>query len=106
MGKAEGYLDPTILSVASRSRNSGKAKERTKRKGGHKYHSLHVQEEENEEPPESEAFRTRGKVGLNAYEKALWKWVNVDDLDGFLQEVSYLAQLKSRFISDPACLGV
>ncbi|KIR54433.1 autophagy-like protein 9 [Cryptococcus gattii Ru294] len=87
MGKAEGYLDPTILSVASGSRNSGKAKERTKRKGGHKYHSLHAQEEENEEPPESEAFRTRGKVGLNAYEKALWKWVNVDDLDGFLQEV-------------------
>lgn len=87
MGKGEGYLDPTILSVASGSRNSGKGKERTRRKGGHKYHSLHVQDEEEEEPPESDALRTRGKVGLNAYEKALWKWVNVDDLDGFLQEV-------------------
>ncbi|EIW67742.1 hypothetical protein TREMEDRAFT_45223 [Tremella mesenterica DSM 1558] len=30
---------------------------------------------------------TMGKTGLNEYEKALWKWVNVDDLDGFLQEV-------------------
>ncbi|RXK40333.1 hypothetical protein M231_02447 [Tremella mesenterica] len=30
---------------------------------------------------------TMGKTGLNEYEKALWKWVNVNDLDGFLQEV-------------------
>jgi hypothetical protein len=29
-----------------------------------------------------------GKAGLNEYERALWKWVNVDDLDGFLQDVS------------------
>jgi autophagy-related protein 9 len=28
------------------------------------------------------------KGGLDEYEKALWNWVNVDDLDGFLQEVS------------------
>ena len=28
-----------------------------------------------------------GKVGLDSYERALWQWVNVDDLDGFLQEV-------------------
>lgn len=91
MGKGEGYLDPTILSVASGSRDPGKGKGRTRKKGGHKYHSLHVQDEEEEEPPESDALRTRGKVGLNAYEKALWKWVNVDDLDGFLQEVSSCA---------------
>ena len=31
--------------------------------------------------------QTVRKAGLNDYEKALWRWVNVDDLDGFLQEV-------------------
>jgi autophagy-related protein 9 len=35
--------------------------------------------------------RQRKKEGLNEYEKALWKWVNVDDLDGFLQEVRRLS---------------
>lgn len=28
------------------------------------------------------------KAGLNEYEKAMWRWVNVEDLDAFLQEVS------------------
>lgn len=28
----------------------------------------------------------RGAMGMNAKERALWRWINVDDLDGFLQE--------------------
>jgi autophagy-related protein 9 len=34
-----------------------------------------------------EVERPKTKQGLNEYEKALWKWVNVQDLDAFLQEV-------------------
>ncbi|WVQ79423.1 hypothetical protein IAT38_001521 [Cryptococcus sp. DSM 104549] len=36
---------------------------------------------------DGEGGRQPRKMGLNDYEKALWKWVNVEDLDGFLQEV-------------------
>lgn len=32
----------------------------------------------------------RKKGGLDEYEKALWDWVNVDDLDTFLQDVSHI----------------
>lgn len=31
--------------------------------------------------------RGKAKSGLDDYERALWQWVNVEDLDGFLQEV-------------------
>ena len=36
------------------------------------------------------------KVGLDEYEKALWNWVNVDDLDGFLQEVGFCGRTASK----------
>jgi hypothetical protein len=71
----EGYLDPHLS--ASRK---GKGKE--KKVGGRKYHQV----QDSDDRPGDD--RKVGKGGLNDYEKALWKWVNVDDLDGFLQEVS------------------
>jgi hypothetical protein len=73
----EGYLDPPL--PASRK---GKGKE--KKVGGRKYHQV----QGSDDRPGDD--RKVGKGGLNDYEKALWKWVNVDDLDGFLQEVSFL----------------
>jgi len=73
--RGDGYLDPPLL--ASRK---GKGKE--KKVGGRKYHQV---QESDDRPGEGQRV---GKGGLNDYEKALWKWVNVDDLDGFLQEVS------------------
>lgn len=30
----------------------------------------------------------KAKGGLDEYDKALWDWVNVQDLDSFLQDVS------------------
>jgi hypothetical protein len=45
-------------------------------------------EEEDSDNERTRANAKVGKQGLNEYEKALWQWVNVDDLDGFLQEVS------------------
>ena len=89
-----GYLDPQIPSPKARK----KGKERAK--GGRKYAAIPTVEEEGdeEEPPRGRYAgfgvvdpRSKGlrKSGLSSYEKALWRWVNVDDLDGFLQEVSY-----------------
>jgi autophagy-related protein 9 len=73
----EGYLDPPLS--ASRK---GKGKE--KKVGGRKYHQVQDSDDHTGDD------RKVGKGGLNDYEKALWQWVNVDDLDGFLQEVSFL----------------
>jgi autophagy-related protein 9 len=72
----EGYLDPPLS--ASRK---GKGKE--KKVGGRKYHQV----QDSDDRPGEQSQKV-GREGLNDYEKALWKWVNVDDLDGFLQEVS------------------
>ena len=87
----QGYLDPPT------SKGKGKAKEKTK--SGKKYLAVPSGEVDEEDDRDTEDVSGRGrkgyrggrilpKSGLNAYEKALWKWVNVDDLDGFLQEVS------------------
>ena len=73
----EGYLDPPLS--ASRK---GKGKE--KKLGGRKYHQV----QDSDDTGGDQQRQKVGKEGLNDYEKALWKWVNVDDLDGFLQEVS------------------
>ncbi|WWD18817.1 hypothetical protein CI109_103272 [Kwoniella shandongensis] len=90
-----GYLDPSVPPPASKGK--GKARD----KGGRRYQSLPAQAEDDDEEEEGTEGRGRGrsaglggvrhggpgKSGLNDYEKALWKWVNVEDLDGFLQEV-------------------
>jgi len=63
-------------------------------KGGRRYHTV-PNGEDDEEEPHLGRYAGLGmvkgggtkKTGLDAHEKALWKWVNVDDLDGFLQEV-------------------
>jgi len=81
----EGYLDPPLS--ASRK---GKGKE--KKVGGRKYHQV-------QDTDDTGDGQRVGKGGLNDYEKALWKWVNVDDLDGFLQEVS---SLRLSFLCDTA----
>ncbi|WVF69103.1 hypothetical protein IAT40_003877 [Kwoniella sp. CBS 6097] len=85
-----GYLDPSIPSPSagpSRIKN----KNRTRNKAGRKYHGLPAQDEEDEDTEDREATGVKKSVlprtGLNEYEKALWKWVNVEDLDGFLQDV-------------------
>jgi hypothetical protein len=62
--------------------------------GGRKYHPVAQGLEEQDEDNMTRE-RAVGKQGLNDYEKALWGWVNVDDLDGFLQEVSY----RDHFVS-------
>ncbi|OCF37334.1 autophagy-like protein 9 [Kwoniella heveanensis BCC8398] len=85
-----GYLDPSIpSSLAGPSRIKGKGK--TRNKGGRKYHGLPAQEEgevdANERAGSGAGRPVLPRTGLNEYEKALWKWVNVEDLDGFLQEV-------------------
>ena len=73
--RGDGYLDPPLSAT-----RKGKAKE--KKVGGRKYHQV---QDSDDRPGGGQRV---GKGGLNDYEKALWKWVNVDDLDGFLQEVS------------------
>ncbi|WWD05169.1 hypothetical protein V865_003242 [Kwoniella europaea PYCC6329] len=94
---SSGYLDPTFTSEAESSKKGkGKAKAKSRDKGGRKYHALPAQEEEDEHEERGDRGRYTGlqgrkdkigRKGLNDYEKALWKWVNVEDLDGFLQEV-------------------
>ncbi|WVQ65483.1 uncharacterized protein L199_003659 [Kwoniella botswanensis] len=94
---SSGYLDPTFTSEAESSKKGkGKAKAKSRDKGGRKYHALPVQEEEDEHEEREDRGRYTGlqgrkdkigRKGLNNHEKALWKWVNVEDLDGFLQEV-------------------
>ncbi|WWC71134.1 uncharacterized protein I206_105087 [Kwoniella pini CBS 10737] len=89
-----GYLDPA-LPPSSAARDKGKGKAKSRDKGGRKYHALPAQDEQDEVEDEQrgryDGLGKRsgkvGKTGLNDYEKALWKWVNVEDLDGFLQEV-------------------
>ena len=88
------YLDPSIPSP-----RTAKGKERLKTKAGREYASLPSREEDEDEDGEDPPGRGRyagfgvvdgpglKKSGLSGYEKALWRWVNVDDLDGFLQEV-------------------
>ncbi|WRT66735.1 uncharacterized protein IL334_003698 [Kwoniella shivajii] len=85
-----GYLDPALPSSAPKNKGKGKSKE----KGGRRYQALLAQEEEEEEQEERGRYAglagkkdLYARKGLSDYEKALWKWVNVDDLDGFLQEV-------------------
>lgn len=50
---------------------------RTRRQGKHKYHAVATEPEPSVK-----------KAGLSGYNKALWKWVNQDDLDSFLRHVS------------------
>ena len=67
---------------------------------GRQYASVPEEDEEEEEEEEEGEPHTRGryagfgikrmtanKSGLDDYQRALWNWVNVEDLDGFLQEV-------------------
>lgn len=81
----QGYLDPPLSSSNTSGKDKGKGK--AKNVGGRKYHQ--VANDDLDERDEEEVMRSKplSKQGLNDYEKALWKWVNVDDLDGFLQEV-------------------
>jgi hypothetical protein len=75
----EGYLDPPLSSS-----RKGKGRGKARSVGGRKYHQV---PQNLDDQPDSQSRRST-RQGLNDYEKALWKWVNVDDLDGFLQEVS------------------
>jgi len=81
----QGYLDPPLSSS-----RKGKGKGKAKKVGGRKYHQVPQDPSTGEERENEGGSRRIGKQGLNEYEKALWKWVNVDDLDGFLQEASHL----------------
>lgn len=47
-----------------------------------------------EETPRSSGQQPKQMRGLDAYERALWNWVNVYNLDAFLQEVYYYYQGK------------
>ncbi|ODO03086.1 hypothetical protein I350_05931 [Cryptococcus amylolentus CBS 6273] len=78
--RVNGYLDPNIPPPLT-SKSKGKGKERVRNKGGRRYQSVGT------EDLEDGNRRKTPKSGLDEYEKALWKWVNVEDLDGFLQEV-------------------
>lgn len=67
--------------VAGPSEPQGYAVEsprRSKGRGRHKYHALEVED--------GPTVRQASK-GLSGRNKALWKWVNVVDLDKFLQDV-------------------
>jgi autophagy-related protein 9 len=83
--EGSGYLDPPLSSSTTR-KGKGKGKARTT--GGRRYHQVATGDQDGESEEEGKAPAKIGKQGLNEYEKALWQWVNVDDLDGFLQEVS------------------
>jgi autophagy-related protein 9 len=103
IGSGTGYLDPSFASSADR-----KGKQRAKKQGGRKYISVPAEdaddrgEEEVEEPVGGRyagfgvSKRKPGKEGLDEYETALWSWVNVEDLDGFLQEVTLLLRVANR----------
>lgn len=81
----KGYLDPPT----PKTRDKGKGKEKAKNQGGRRYISVAtVDEVDLLGDDEGEPDAPKLKVGLNAYERALWRWVNVEDLDGYLQEVS------------------
>ncbi|WVQ76748.1 hypothetical protein IAR50_006422 [Cryptococcus sp. DSM 104548] len=77
-------LDPTIPPPShskGKGKEKAKAKAKARNKGGHTYHAVGADDSA------GELARQTSKSGLDEYEKALWKWVNVEDLDGFLQEV-------------------
>ncbi|WVO15865.1 hypothetical protein L204_103527 [Cryptococcus depauperatus] len=85
--KGEGYSDSMVQPLGRK--NKGKGRENTRKNAGRKYQSLQYQDEE-EDAREDRHVAPKvvsGKTGLSDYERALWKWVNVEDLDGFLQEV-------------------
>lgn len=65
----------------------GPSSARTRTKGKHKYHALGTDERRRSSGSRDRQPSVR-RAGLSGYNKALWKWVNVVDLDGFLQEVS------------------
>ena len=97
---------PTFRELPRRSEGSiplpsnRQGKGRVRDKGGRRYHAV-VANGDGEEEEEVGRGRGRyaglgtvkgddggmGKTGLDGYQRALWRWVNVDDLDGFLQEV-------------------
>lgn len=95
-------MDPPLSSSATSRKGKGKAKNL----GGRKYHQVGNHDDddgegEGDEREQGETKRSRplSKQGLNDYEKALWKWVNVDDLDGFLQEVRESYPFECRLTS-------
>ncbi|KAI0077122.1 APG9-domain-containing protein [Panus rudis PR-1116 ss-1] len=53
-------------------------------------------DEQNSPPPLTET-RPKQMRGLDAYERALWNWVNVYNLDSFLQEVYYYYEGKGIY---------
>lgn len=96
-----GYLDPPISEAGSersvsfgRVRDKGKGKERNQ--GGRRYVSIAAEEDDVDARGDGEATRPKPKAGLNEYERALWRWVNVEDLDGYLQEVRLQLALTYR----------
>jgi hypothetical protein len=129
LGMSLGYLDPVLPLKKDKGKGRSKEKEgdvstaknkgKQKMRAGQKY--LSVPEEETVEEDEGEEEDDRGrlagfgigkgkkqgkgktkapeKAGLNDYERALWRWVNVEDLDGFLQEVSCFVSFLSRVSS-------
>ena len=54
-------------------------------------------EDENAAVPLSEEQRPKQMRGLDAYERALWNWVNVYNLDAFLQEAYYYYEGKGIY---------
>ena len=84
------YLDPPALAPADR-KGKGKASSKGRRKHHPVSNDLVAEETINRGRNAGLGVWREGgtrKTGLNEYERALWKWVNVDDLDGFLQDVS------------------
>lgn len=73
--------------MKGKGQGKGKGKQKVRKQGGRAYAPIEPDDVDELDEPAG-AQQTRGKVGLNEYEKALWRWVNVDDLDAFLQEVS------------------
>lgn len=97
LGSGSGYLDPKLPFGKDR-----KGKGKSKVSGGRKYAPVPTEpgaevdgEDETVEAGRYAGFgiskrkRIKAKAGLDEYERALWNWVNVEDLDGFLQEVSW-----------------
>lgn len=82
-----GYLDPPVQDEARKAKGKSKGKEKAKNQGGRRYVAIAASAEE-DEGDQLDEERPEKKVGLDPYERALWRWVNVEDLDGYLQEVS------------------
>jgi len=97
LSNGSAYLDPQIPPSKDK-----KGKGKAKHQGGKKYVAVATQDADDEEDEPRKGmgryagFATEargGKTGLDEHEKALWHWVNVDDLDGFLQEVGQMQEL-------------